>query len=159
MATDVRGVVLGLGHPDRGDDAIGLVGAEALAPDPPLGWRVHVSTSGLLGALHLVEGAAALIVLDAVVSGHAPPGTLHRFELSAGSAPSHVATVSSHGLDLVDEMTVAQRLGLTPESVIVLGIEVDSVMIGTGLSVPVLASVDDLVAAARHEAAAAAVNR
>lgn len=156
MSVAHGGLIIGLGHPDRGDDAVGLLAAEQLATWPPPGWRVATSTTGLLGALS--AGAwSRLVVLDGLVTG-APPGTLHRIVLKAGAAALSptVGAVSTHGISLVDEVALGRELALLPADVVVLGIEIEArnTAMGAGISEAVARGVDALVSAARHEAMA-----
>ena len=141
----MRDLVIGLGHPDRGDDAVGLIAAEALADIVSDHVTVVTSTTGLLEHADTIGQAGRLIVLDAVSSG-AEPGTVVR--LSPRDLDAEVASFSSHGMDLASELAVLDRLGRLPEHAIVIGVEIDDVTIGAGLSRPVLEALPTVVTAA-----------
>ena len=147
----VRTLVAGLGHPDRGDDAAGLVVADLVAELHLPFTAVRSSTTGLLGLIDEVATAERLLVVDAVLTG-APAGTvvlLHRTEIAAAGA-----AFSSHGLDLAAEFALLDVLGRLPRDAWVLGVEIASVDAGTGLSPQVAATLDHLVARAASVAGA-----
>jgi hydrogenase maturation protease len=129
-ATIVR--VLGIGHPDRGDDAAGLHVAGLLRGT--MGHDVEVREC-LGSASELLEAwrdAGAVIVVDCVVSG-APPGTLHRVDALREPLPALSAT-STHGFGLAQAVALGRILGQLPPVLIVHGIEGIGFAVGESLS-------------------------
>lgn len=73
-------LVIGIGTPDHGDDAAGLLVAERVrAAASPRTIRVRELIGDQLGLLDLWGDAREVYVINAVRSG-APPGTVYRFD-------------------------------------------------------------------------------
>lgn len=140
-------LVLGAGNPLMGDDGLGLVALEALerwAFEPAVE-RVDGGTWGM-NLLPVVEGCRRLLILDAVVTGRTP-GSL--VVLEDDEVPRYLsAKLSPHEVGLRDVLALALLRGTSPESVVVVGAEVDRVELSTELSPAVRDRVDDVVAAA-----------
>ena len=90
-----------------------------------------------------LEGAAVATLVDAAASG-APPGTVRRFDVTAGPLPAASFTLSSHGLGLVEAVELARALGQLPPRCIVYAIEGASFETGAPLSAAVAAAVPEL---------------
>lgn len=80
----MRTVVIGIGNPVRSDDGVGLAVARAVRER--VGNRPDVDVEELwAGGLRLVEAMAGYdraIVIDAMVTGTSPPGTVRRLDLA-----------------------------------------------------------------------------
>jgi hydrogenase maturation protease len=145
-----RILVIGMGHPDRGDDAVGRVVAEHLRHDPPAGVRI-VATDGEAGKLLDLFGEADhVIVVDAGLSG-AAPGTIHRLDAAAAPLPRPMFAMSSHAIGLVESIELARTLGTLPKRCIVFAVEGERFDLGAGLSPPVAAAVDAVIARLAEE--------
>jgi hydrogenase maturation protease len=148
----MRLLVIGLGRAERGDDAVGLVVAQRLAPR--LG-GVPAEVSVVLGAdpadlIELWDGAGVTIVIDAVRSGRAAGGIVVR-DVTAQPLPVGSWSVGgSHALDLAAAVELARALGRLPQRLVVIGVEVQQVRAGAGLSAAVEAAVGPAVEAAVH---------
>ncbi len=110
-----RTVVLGVGNPLMGDDGLGLAALESLRH----GWRlpptVELVDGGTWGLtlLPAIEAADRLLLIDAIDTGGAPPGTLHQLERDA--IPRHLATkLSPHEVDLREVLALAELRGNAP---------------------------------------------
>ncbi len=137
--------LIGVGNHYRSDDAAGLEVARRLRATNPPGCRILEEggePTSLIGAWALVKEA---LVIDAVASG-APPGTLHRFDASAGPLPVELFKGSTHSLGVADAVELARELGRLPPRLAVYGIEGESFETGEGLSPAVEATVNALVA-------------
>jgi hydrogenase maturation protease len=143
-------LVVGLGSPDQGDDAVGLVVARGFEASSPDGARVaiHEDPTALL---HLWEGFDEVVVIDAVMTGR-PPGAITVMEVGAGKAqlpPESWAATGrggTHAFGLATAVELARVLGQLPRRLTVVGIEAASFAQGTELSPEVAVSVDDAVA-------------
>jgi len=113
--------IIGIGSP-FGDDAAGLEAARQLAAEPPPDVEVVVADRPGATLIELLDGADAVILIDAARSG-APPGTLHDLDLHALSSRP-MGFISSHDLGVVETIQLAARLGRLPRRGRVLGIEV-----------------------------------
>jgi hydrogenase maturation protease len=130
-------VVVGVGHPARGDDAAGLEVARLVRA----GGVMAASPIELLTAW---EGADEAIVVDAARSG-AVPGTVHRFDATAGPLPTGLLAASTHAIGLAEVVELARVLGRLPKRLVVFGIEVADVAPGQPLSPSVAHAVQRIV--------------
>jgi hydrogenase maturation protease len=142
-------LVVGLGSPDRGDDAIGIDvarGVAALAlPD--------VEVVGHEDATDLIElwrGCARVVVVDAVRSG-APPGALRVLQTGAAldplpeSAWAPTGRGGRHAFGLAAAIELARALRRLPAQVVVVGVEAEGCERGEPLSPAVAAAVPEAV--------------
>jgi len=136
--------VVGLGNAMRGDDAVGLIVARHLRELLPAADVIERSgePAGLLEALG--EGAEAVVLVDAVLSGGLP-GEVHRLDASDVALPI-AASASTHGLGLAETIELGRALGRLPARLLVYGIEGRSLELGAPLS-PEVASAAVVVAA------------
>lgn len=136
-------LVVGLGSPDRGDDAVGRLVALAVAERLP-GIEVvdHEDPTSLLD---LWAGHDPVVVVDAVRSG-AEPGTVHRLETGAGTAPVTEAAwartgYGTHAVGLAEMVELGRALGRLPARLVVVGVEAESFEHGAPLTARVAAAV------------------
>jgi len=142
--------VIGLGSPDRGDDAVGPVAARVVAALGVSGVTVieHEDPTGLIDTW---SGTGLTVVIDAVRTG-APPGTLVVLEAGADADPLvDDAWVSAgrggtHAFGLAAAVELARALGKLPERLVLVGVEAAGFEHGAEMSAPVLAALDDVVA-------------
>ena len=139
-------VVVGVGSPMRGDDALGPRAIDLLGDR--LAGRSDLDLVSLDGdAARLIEALRSReigIVLDAVAAG-AEPGTIHRVEPTSGVVPVPAAGASTHAGGVAEAVRLAAELDLLPARLVVLGIEPDSMELGQPLSRPVAAALPALV--------------
>jgi hydrogenase maturation protease len=86
-----RILVLGLGNDILGDDAVGLLAARRLRVLLPESVDVVESGGGGLDLLDVLEGYDRALLLDAILTGKHPPGTILEFsaeDLKKDDAPS-----------------------------------------------------------------------
>lgn len=110
-----------------GDDAAGLVLGARLQTAPPPTSEVRVRVRPGLGLLDEFEGAAAVLVVDAVRSG-AAPGTLVALDLLAAPTARPRGKASSHGIGVADAIALGRALDRLPPRLDFLGIEVGRVV-------------------------------
>ncbi len=118
----VRTLVLGLGNPLLGDDAIGLRVAatvrERLAGEP--GIVVREEKAGGLSLMDALTGYQRVILVDAVVTG-GTPGAIRR--MGPDELPTQ-RTALAHGIDLPGALELGRILGLPmPSEVRIVAIE------------------------------------
>ena len=148
--------IIGIGHPDRGDDAVGRIVAARLREQMPAGAEVIETDGEAARLLDLFEGAADVIIIDAGLSG-AAPGTIHRLDAVAAPLPRPMFATSSHAIGLAESIELARTLGQLPERCIVFAVEATSFDLGAPLSAPVAAALDCVIARVRDELALAVV--
>jgi hydrogenase maturation protease len=144
-----RVIVIGIGHPDRGDDAAGLLVARRLAAGHSIPVEVRESGGDLLTLVDDWAGAEAVVLVDAVV-GTGAPGDVHVIDLIAETAPGE-RNVSSHGFGLAEAVELSRALGTLPRALRLVGIESACFDIGTAPTPRVQAAIPAAAAAARAE--------
>jgi len=138
-------VVIGVGNRYRHDDGAGPVVADRLHELSLAGVRVIETDGEPTRLLDAWDGASVAVVVDAVRTGTAPAGAVHRAE--APLSPGRPRAGSSHALGLGDAYALGEALGRLPRRLVVYGIEAVNFDTGTGLSDAVAAAVNDVVAA------------
>jgi hydrogenase maturation protease len=144
-------VIVGVGNDWRGDDAVGLVAARHLRSTLP---DVRVlELDGDPGALlDAWSGVREAIVIDAVRSG-APPGTIHRLDVSSHPLPSGLRAGSTHALGLAEAVELGRALDRLPARLELYGIEAGRLATGMGLSPAVARAVETLCGELRERLA------
>ncbi len=121
-----------VGQPFRGDDGVGARVAELLAgaQGPELELHLLADPTELL---HVLDPAVRTLVVDAVCTGTAAPGTLHRWDGDDLPSPDP-QPASGHALGLATTLALARALGRLPRALTVLGIEGRDFRLGRPLS-------------------------
>jgi hydrogenase maturation protease len=97
------------------------------------------------GLLEAWSGAELAIVVDTAVSG-AEPGTVKRFDASAGPLPATPAVGSTtHALGVTEAIELARALGRLPRRLVVYCIEGSSFATGAALDPRVERAIDEIV--------------
>jgi hydrogenase maturation protease len=95
------------------------------------------------------EGRRCAVVVDAMQTG-AAPGTVVVFDASSAAVPAMTRLSSSHALGAATSVELARAIGKLPDRLVVVGVEADSVRLGSAVT-PAVASVVSLVADAVME--------
>ena len=113
--------ILCLGNELLGDDGIGPLAAERLRETLPAGVEIVSTSESGLDLLEHLQHAGAVVVVDAVQTGAAAPGTVHIWnarELAVPQGPS------PHYAGLNETLALARALDLAlPPEITVLAIE------------------------------------
>jgi hydrogenase maturation protease len=115
-------LVVGLGNPDRGDDAVGAIVAQKLAGRLPADVALLVRGSDMLSLIEDWAGFDALVCVDAAVPMGAP-GRIHRVDLTTDELPRNMSFTSCHAFGLVDAIRLARTLQRAPQAIIVYAVE------------------------------------
>lgn len=140
-----RTLIVGIGHPWRGDDAAGLAAADALAIRGDLDADVAAVHGTATDLLDLWAGRRRVVVLDAVVASGYPPGAVILVDAAGGPLPAEAFAVSSHALGLREAIELGRALAVLPDELLVVGIVGASFGFGEGLSPAVQAAVARVV--------------
>ncbi|MHB8884040.1 MAG: hydrogenase maturation protease [Methylovirgula sp.] len=140
-----RRLVIGVGNLDRGDDAVGRIVAQRLRLRQLPGIEVIEDGGEAASLLSRFEGADAVYLVDAALSG-AAPGTIRRFDVTTAPLPNARATLSTHGFGLAAAIELARVLHRLPRFCIVYTVELDSCTTGASLTQAVEAAVKELIA-------------
>lgn len=137
-------IVIGIGNPDRGDDAAGIAVARRLCRTLACDIDI-VEESGEATALMMrLEGTSEAYLVDAC-SSEAVAGTIRRFDV-ARAPLTHIAFgASTHGFGVAEAIELARTLGQLPPLCIVYAIEGASFESGAPLSPPVAEAVTRVV--------------
>ncbi|MBP8974214.1 MAG: hydrogenase maturation protease [Anaerolineae bacterium] len=132
-------LVIGLGNPILSDDGVGWQVAEqvrqALEGQRRNGSSlthdsVHV-TEACVGGLSLAEmliGYERAVIVDAIMTGNVPPGTVH--ELKLGDLPGTLNMASAHDTNLVTALRALRRYGArvpSDENIDIIAVEAQDV--------------------------------
>jgi len=137
-------LVIGVGNLMAGDDAAGRLAAQALA-EQTRGFDVIESFGAAADLVTAFEGRSQVLLVDACHSG-APVGTIHRFNANTQKLPDFLSAISSHGIGVAEGVELARALGMLPQTCEVIAIEGKDFTIGSPLSAPVKAAINDCVA-------------
>lgn len=140
-------LVLCLGNDVRSDDAFGAFVAERLTRDgePQNGTEILFAATAGFTLLDLLKDRRRVLVVDTIVTGSAPPGTVHMFP--AGALTPSRSLINSHQMSLPTAVSLGQQLGLDmPEEISVLAVEAQDVhTLSESLTPPVAAAIDEAV--------------
>jgi len=143
-------IVIGIGNEFRRDDAVGLIAARCLRGRGVPAEEHEGDPAALIERWARADG---LILIDAVTSG-APPGTVHRLDVSDSPLNRELFKSSTHALGLADTVELSRTLGTLPARVLVFGVEVRDLSAGVGLSSEVEralpALLEELVTCMKH---------
>jgi hydrogenase maturation protease len=135
-------VVVGVGNPDRGDDAVGPGVVAHLEGVVPSGVRLlHTAGSDPGTILDAWRDADAAILVDAMVSGGSP-GTVERFDAADAPLPSSVRLASTHALGAQTAVEMGRALGVLPRRLTVFGVEAVAFEHGASMTPEVAAAID-----------------
>lgn len=137
-------VIIGLGNPLMSDEGIGIRLVQALAARadqfPAVDFR-ELGTAGL-AVLHALAGRRKAILLDCTRMDE-PPGTIKRFTPEQVASMKNSPRFSLHEGDLLEILALSRRLGESPGTVILFGIQPASLVIGASLSSVLAAHFDE----------------
>ncbi|MGD0260727.1 MAG: hydrogenase maturation protease [Verrucomicrobiota bacterium] len=143
-------LLLGLGNDILTDDAIGLHVVHALqqelAGHPSL--DIRETTEMGLALLDYITGYSAVVIVDSIQTGKAPPGFLH--ELDA-AALTRLTGRTPHFVGISETLALGRHLGLAmPQQVTIFAIEVeDPFTLGAALTPALQAALPGIVARIR----------
>ena len=113
-----RTVVIGVGHRDRADDGIGPAVVDALSHRTDR--VITVVREGDLAVLPLLwESDDDVVIVDATLASSEQVGKLH--EVDPEELLSSMG-LSTHGINVVDAIQLAERIGRAPARLRVIGI-------------------------------------
>lgn len=141
-------LVIGVGHPDCGDDAAGPLVARRLRA---LGLRAIELPGEPTGLIDAWEHEQHVILVDAALTG-APPGSIHTWDATAAPLDRESFRCSTHGLGVAEAVELARVLGRLPARLRICGIEGRRFEPGQPTSPEVVAAVEELVRRILQEA-------
>jgi len=149
-----RAIVIGVGNPDRGDDAVGLLVARRVRERAGEGIVTVEHTGDGAALLEAWKGAKSATIVDAARSS-AAPGTLHRFDARSGPIPARLlGGTSTHDLGVAEAVELSRSLDQLPARLVVWGIVGRRFDLGAQLSPEVERAAEWLAEAILREATA-----
>jgi hydrogenase maturation protease len=138
-AARVSSLILGVGSPLRGDDALGILAVQRLRAHPHLPPGVDVIDGGTdgLGLVPVIEAYERVIIVDAVEMG-LPAGTIRRLSWDEVRLIHQEGVLSLHQSGLADALLLAQALHVLPPELVIYGVQPHN----TGWDEPVSESVE-----------------
>jgi hydrogenase maturation protease len=111
-------LILCLGNEIIADDAFGPIIADHLRDDPALDENVEVIFAPVAGfhLLDLLAGRDQILIVDSIVTGTSPAGTMQTFPVGILAPSKHLTT--SHQISLPTAIELGQKLGLKMPRVI-----------------------------------------
>lgn len=120
-----RCLLLALGNDILKDDGAGLAAARLLRDEFQKSVDIVEAPGAGLALLELLEGYDRALLLDAIFTGYAPPGTV--LEFSRDDFLQKAAAPSAHYVGLPEVLRQAERLGIVfPQELRILALEVAS---------------------------------
>ncbi len=141
-------LVIGVGHPDGGDDAAGLLVARRLRA---LGLRAIELPGEAAGLMEAWEGEQDVILADATLTG-APAGSIRIWDACSAPLRRESFRCSTHGMGVAEAVELARVLGRLPARMRIYGIEGRRFDPGAELSPEVAAAIDEAVRQILQEA-------
>lgn len=135
-------MLIGIGNPDRGDDAAGWEVAAAVTT-----WTT-TRTQGDLALIDQWDPGDEVVIVDAMHSGQ-PSGTTSRYDAATDRLPSGTFT-STHSVGPAEIVELARALDRMPRSMTVIGIEIEATEHGAPMSPSVTRAVATLVEELEH---------
>ncbi|MBU4255930.1 MAG: hydrogenase maturation protease [Candidatus Thermoplasmatota archaeon] len=138
----MKTLILGIGNPVLGDDAVGIVVANKLNGKNLK--NVDVETANTtVDIISLISGYDRVFVVDAVKTKNGKAGEIHKLgSENLRQTMGH----SVHDIDLSTMLKTGEKLGIKMPEIIIYGVEVDNIdRFNEGLSKDVEAAVPTLV--------------
>lgn len=135
--------IICVGNADRADDAVGPVCADMLSNH---GLPVKVCSGDAFELLELFRSTTAVFLVDAVVTGREPPGTIYAVKGDSEAIQTASWTLSTHGMGVAEALRLARTLGVCPGSVCLYGVEAAHFEWGEAMTPEVAAALPGLVA-------------
>lgn len=142
---NAQALVIGLGNPDRGDDAVGLHVARRLAAWALPGVTVIEADGDALALMDRWAGAARVVLVDAAAP-MSQPGRVHRLDPMRQELPHEITLGSTHAFGLTEAVELARALGRLPGWMAIYAIEAGGFVPGASLTPAVAGAVDEAAA-------------
>jgi len=138
-------IVLGIGNLLLSDEGVGIKVIQDLVNNYEFPKEVEIVDGGVgsFSLLPYIESAQKLLVIDAIF-GEKPPGTIYK--LKDEEIPFQIfEKISLHEISFADILNLAKLRGKYPESIVIIGIEPESLEIGLELSKAVKKNYENLL--------------
>jgi hydrogenase maturation protease len=145
-------LILGVGNPLLGDDAVGIFAVQALQQRddlPPYVTVIDGGTDGL-GLIPVMEPYRRVILVDAVPMG-LEPGTIRRFTWNEVKLNARQRMFSLHEAGMTEALFLAETLNCLPPEVVFYGVQPHNMEWDQPMSEAVRCALPVLLEALIHE--------
>ena len=128
--------IVGLGNPLRKDDGIGLIILEELRKNSssfPDSFHFIDGGTGGLNLIHILSDYNKIILLDAV-NFDGKPGESKFFKISDFNTDENKKYILTHEPNFIKVIELASKLGISPNLIMIFGIQPKNVSFGHELS-------------------------
>ena len=132
--------IIGIGNPERSDDAAGLLVARRLRE---LGAEAQEFTGDPLALIDAWNGSPEVILIDTVVSG-AAAGTITVWDAGKTPLPPEQFGCSTHAFGIAEAVEIARAIDRLPPKLVIYGIEGMRFDLGGSLSPEVAGAAERL---------------
>ena len=139
-----RTLVIGVGNPDCGDDAIGPLVTSLLRARLPRDVTILDRPGDMLALIDDWADHDTVVLIDAAAPIDSP-GAVHRIDLRQQALPASLRLASTHAFGIVDAVRLAEALGRLPARLIAYAVEGAAFEPGASLSPAVAAAADVVV--------------
>jgi hydrogenase maturation protease len=138
------GILVGLGNPIMSDDGIGLLVSRRLHRRLP-GYDLDLACGAGLHVMDSILGYRKAVIIDSMVTGSYPPGTVMRIDPASGVETRRAG--HSHGVGFFEAIEIARACDAAlPGEIRVYGIEVeDPFTIGESVSEGIMEKLNEIV--------------
>ena len=141
---DARRLLVGVGNPDRRDDAVGRAVARLLAARLDARLVVREATGEATSLMEAWAGYDDVVLVDAC-RGAGAPGSVHRIGPEEAARVDSLRHASTHSLGVSAAIGLARALGTLPARLVIYAIEAGHVGEGPGLSPEVERGAEEVV--------------
>ncbi len=144
-AGKIKTLVIGVGNLLMSDEGVGIHVVRQLVSQYEIPEEIQVLDGGTLGMdlLYYLEGVDQVLIIDAVETGEAP-GTIVRLE--GEDVPAFLSVkMSPHEIGIPDMLAAAKLKDIFPQSLILIGIQPETIEISTELSPTIQAALNPLL--------------
>jgi len=136
-------LVIGVGHPHRGDDAAGLEVARRLREGTPEGTRILATSGDATTLMEAWRDYDIVTIVDSVV-GAGEVGDIVRVEPDETGLETAAPRPSTHSFGVAEAIALGRQLDELPRHLVVYGIEGRRFGLGVEMSPEVRAAVEAL---------------
>ena len=133
-------LIVGVGNPDRSDDAAGVLVARRLRG---MGIAAQEFTGDPLALIEAWNGAREVILIDTMVSGVAA-GAITFWDAAKTPLPPEQFSCSTHAFGIAEALEIARALGRLPSKLLIYGIEGIRFEVGGSLAPEVAGAIERL---------------
>lgn len=139
----MKKLVLGIGNPVLGDDAVGIIVANKVKEKNLKNVDVETANTIDLEIINIISDYDRVFVVDAIKTGNGKAGEIHKFgSENLRQTMGH----SVHDIDLSTMLKTGEKLGIKMPEIIIYGLEVsDTDRLREGLSKDVEDTVPKIV--------------